>query len=87
VDLRSLLAELGRREMTNVLVEGGAEVLGTFLDRRLADEAWVFVAPRIIGGRLALGAVGGEGTARIAGPLARVECRRVGRDWLFRARL
>lgn len=87
VDLRSLLAELGRREMTNVLVEGGAEVLGAFLDRHLADEVWIFVAPRIIGGRLAVGAVGGEGMATIAGLLARVECRRPGRDWVFRARL
>jgi len=32
VSIPSLLAELGRRRMTNLLVEGGAGVLGGFLD-------------------------------------------------------
>src|SRR5262245_52005653 len=31
VSIAALLAELGRRQMTNVLIEGGAEVLGSFL--------------------------------------------------------
>jgi diaminohydroxyphosphoribosylaminopyrimidine deaminase/5-amino-6-(5-phosphoribosylamino)uracil reductase len=89
LDVRGLLAELGRREMTNVLVEGGAEVLGTFLDERLADEAYVFVAPRIIGGRDAPGAVGGTGPASVseASPMHGVRCRRVGEDWLYQFRL
>lgn len=48
--LRDLLAELGSRRMTNVLVEGGAKLLGTLLDADLIDEVHVFVAPKIIGG-------------------------------------
>jgi len=54
VDLTALLDELGRREMTNVMVEGGGEVLGAFFDQGLADEALVFVAPKLVGGRRAL---------------------------------
>lgn len=45
-----LLAELARRRFTNVLVEGGAQVLGAFFDARRIDEVHVFVAPKLIGG-------------------------------------
>jgi diaminohydroxyphosphoribosylaminopyrimidine deaminase/5-amino-6-(5-phosphoribosylamino)uracil reductase len=45
----AVLDELGRRMMSHVLVEGGAEVLGHLLRHRLIDEAHVFVAPRILG--------------------------------------
>jgi diaminohydroxyphosphoribosylaminopyrimidine deaminase/5-amino-6-(5-phosphoribosylamino)uracil reductase len=60
-----LLAELGRRRFTNVLVEGGAGVLGAFHDGRLIDEFHVFIAPKIAGGESALGPVGGQGVERI----------------------
>ncbi len=88
VDLKALLAGFGRREMTNVLVEGGSEVLGAFADRRLADEAWVFVAPRLIGGRAAPGALGGSGPATMAdAPVVAVtSCDSVGKDRLYRFR-
>ena len=59
--LRALLAELGRRSMTNVLVEGGGELLGSLFDDELVDEAHVFVAPKFAGGRDAIPAVGGRG--------------------------
>ncbi len=50
VDLPALLDELGRREWTRILVEGGGGVLGSFLEGELADELVVFVAPKILGG-------------------------------------
>src|SRR5262249_52795236 len=46
----ALLQELGRRRMTNVLVEGGAAVFGSFLAAGLVDEFHVFVAPKMFGG-------------------------------------
>src|SRR5581483_9502368 len=45
-EFADLLRELGRRRWTNLLVEGGGDVLGSFLDARLIDETHVFVAPR-----------------------------------------
>ncbi len=57
----TLLAELGRRRMTNVLVEGGAEILGTFFDEQLIDEVHVFVAPKILGGAAAKSPLSGTG--------------------------
>jgi diaminohydroxyphosphoribosylaminopyrimidine deaminase/5-amino-6-(5-phosphoribosylamino)uracil reductase len=44
-----LLVELGRRGMTNVLVEGGAGVHGEFVDAGDVDEVHVFVAPLLLG--------------------------------------
>jgi len=59
--LEALLDELGRRRMTNVLVEGGARLLGACFDRRLIDEVHVFVAPRLAGGAAAPGPIAGTG--------------------------
>ncbi|MFK7820406.1 MAG: bifunctional diaminohydroxyphosphoribosylaminopyrimidine deaminase/5-amino-6-(5-phosphoribosylamino)uracil reductase RibD [Planctomycetaceae bacterium] len=49
-DLTAILKSLADRNCTNVLVEGGGEVLGSFFDNRHIDEAHVFVAPKIVGG-------------------------------------
>lgn len=46
----SLLRELGRRRLTNLLVEGGATLLAGMFAAGQIDEAWAFVAPVIIGG-------------------------------------
>ena len=45
-----LLDELGRRGMTNLLVEGGGRVLGSFFDEGEVDEVDVFIAPLVEGG-------------------------------------
>jgi diaminohydroxyphosphoribosylaminopyrimidine deaminase / 5-amino-6-(5-phosphoribosylamino)uracil reductase len=65
-DLNFVLEELGRREITSVFVEGGAQVAGAFLDTRLINKITFFLAPIIIGGAQSKTAVGGEGIARIA---------------------
>jgi diaminohydroxyphosphoribosylaminopyrimidine deaminase/5-amino-6-(5-phosphoribosylamino)uracil reductase len=64
--VEALLDELGRRRFTNVLVEGGSEVLGSFVDAREADEVHVFIAPKLAGGARARTPVGGHGVERIA---------------------
>ncbi len=47
--VRAVLAELGRRHFTNVLVEGGGTLLGSFSDAGLVDEVHAFVAPKLLG--------------------------------------
>src|SRR5262249_21328597 len=64
--LGAVLDELGRRRMTNVLVEGGAEVFGSFRDADAIDEVHVFVALRLVGGAQAKTPVGGHGVERVA---------------------
>jgi diaminohydroxyphosphoribosylaminopyrimidine deaminase/5-amino-6-(5-phosphoribosylamino)uracil reductase len=66
VDVDALLAEMGRRRYTNVLVEGGAGVFGSFLDAGAIDEVHVFIAPRLTGGAAALTPVAGRGVEKIA---------------------
>jgi diaminohydroxyphosphoribosylaminopyrimidine deaminase/5-amino-6-(5-phosphoribosylamino)uracil reductase len=44
-----LLAELGRRRLTNLLIEGGGAVLACCFDRGLVDEVHAFTAARILG--------------------------------------
>ncbi|MGI9427841.1 MAG: bifunctional diaminohydroxyphosphoribosylaminopyrimidine deaminase/5-amino-6-(5-phosphoribosylamino)uracil reductase RibD [Bythopirellula sp.] len=59
--LNALLDELGRRQMTNLLVEGGGEVLGTLFDLGAIDEVHAFVAPKLIGGQAAPTPIAGTG--------------------------
>jgi diaminohydroxyphosphoribosylaminopyrimidine deaminase/5-amino-6-(5-phosphoribosylamino)uracil reductase len=59
--LVSLLAHLGRERLTNLLVEGGSGILGSLRDGGLIDEAWAFVAPKLLGGERSPAAIGGEG--------------------------
>jgi len=47
--LDALLIELGRRRLTNVLVEGGGRLLGSLFDSGAVDEAHVFIAPKVFG--------------------------------------
>jgi diaminohydroxyphosphoribosylaminopyrimidine deaminase/5-amino-6-(5-phosphoribosylamino)uracil reductase len=85
LDLGALLDELGRRRMTNVMVEGGGRTLGAFHDAGLADEAIVFVAPRLIGGRQAPSPLNAEGPARLnqIPPPVWMKRTRCGRDDVY----
>jgi diaminohydroxyphosphoribosylaminopyrimidine deaminase/5-amino-6-(5-phosphoribosylamino)uracil reductase len=60
-DLSLVLDELAKRAIQSVLVEGGANVAGNFLDAGLVNKVTVFIAPKIIGGQEAPAAVGGNG--------------------------
>jgi diaminohydroxyphosphoribosylaminopyrimidine deaminase/5-amino-6-(5-phosphoribosylamino)uracil reductase len=68
--LIQLLDELGRRQMTNVLDEGGSTILGSLFDAREIDEAHVFIAPKIFGGQKARSPVRGAGVEQVAEAVA-----------------
>ncbi len=89
VPIGSLLEELGRRGMTNVLVEGGGRVLGSFLDEGQVDRAEVFIAPIIEGGDHPHTAARGRGRGMMneALRLRDVELDRIGEDVHIRGRL
>lgn len=61
-----VLADLGRRGSTNVLIEGGGEVIGQFLQASEIDEVHAFIAPKIFGGSTAPSPVGGSGIKSLA---------------------
>jgi diaminohydroxyphosphoribosylaminopyrimidine deaminase/5-amino-6-(5-phosphoribosylamino)uracil reductase len=89
VPIGPLLDELGRRGLTNVLVEGGGRVLGAFLDEGHVDAVEVFVAPILEGGDHARTAIRGAGRELMkdAGRLRSVAIERVGDDVHIRGRL
>ncbi|QEL14317.1 bifunctional diaminohydroxyphosphoribosylaminopyrimidine deaminase/5-amino-6-(5-phosphoribosylamino)uracil reductase RibD [Limnoglobus roseus] len=89
LSIGDILLELGRRRMTNVLVEGGAGLIGSFLDANAADEVHAFIAPVVVGGDTALSPAGGHGFARIADAARLIDAhvRTVGQDVYVNGRL
>lgn len=65
VPVPQLLSELRKQEIISVFVEGGGEILGSFIDARLADKAYIFCAPILVGGKDAH-SIGGKGVQKIA---------------------
>jgi diaminohydroxyphosphoribosylaminopyrimidine deaminase / 5-amino-6-(5-phosphoribosylamino)uracil reductase len=61
VSLKAVCDELYKREMVNVLVEGGGEINSSLLKEALLDKIMIFYAPILIGGKGALNLVGGRG--------------------------
>ena len=87
--LRSLFQELGRRQMMNVLVEGGGTLIGSLLDNELADEVHAFIAPKLVGGASSPGPVAGKGIDKIASAwkLNSLSVESIGSDIYIRGRL
>lgn len=82
VDLKELFEVLGKRDITNVLVEGGSILLGSLFDQGLVDKVITFIAPVIIGGEKARTAVGGKGIDKMINSirLERIKIDRFGED-------
>ena len=80
-----VLADLGRRGIVNLLVEGGGLTLGSLFDGGLVDKVKTFVAPVIIGGIDAASPVEGAGAELMvhAMRLERTHLRQIGPDWLI----
>jgi len=85
IDLKWLLRRLGREPITNVLVEGGGEVNGSFIDAGLVNRVAFFYAPKILGGFTSKRGVAGKGFEKLA-QLPRVKdgrWRQLGDDLYF----
>ena len=76
--LPSVLKDLGKRSVTSVLIEGGGEVLGEALDKRLIDKVQIYLGPILTGGPGV--AFPGKGAARTADALRlrEVEYQQIG---------
>lgn len=82
--LSALMKALGERGVTSVLIEGGAEIAASALKSRIVDKAFFFIAPRIMGGKDSLTAIGGKSPASLSGAVGLVDVtvRRLGEDLL-----
>lgn len=83
------LDQLGRRNMTNVLVEGGTGLMGSFFDAGEIDEVHTFIAPKLIGGSAAASPIAGNGVAAMesAWMLRRMTVEQIGDDIYVRGRI
>ena len=85
VDLKWLLKALAKEEITSILMEGGAHVIGSALNGKLVDKLYIYVAPKIIGDQDALSSVVGVDTVSIgrAIRLKDLTSRNIGQDILL----
>jgi diaminohydroxyphosphoribosylaminopyrimidine deaminase/5-amino-6-(5-phosphoribosylamino)uracil reductase len=78
--LGRLLRDLGAKEITSVLIEGGGDVLGRALDEHLIDKVQIYTAPIFTGGpTIAFGRSGAGATAE-APRLSDVHYEKIGED-------
>jgi diaminohydroxyphosphoribosylaminopyrimidine deaminase/5-amino-6-(5-phosphoribosylamino)uracil reductase len=59
------LVYLAEQEIQSVLVEGGSQVAGAFLDAGLVDKFTLIIAPIVLGGTDAPVAIAGGGAASL----------------------
>lgn len=78
--LGAVLAHLGKRNVTSVLIEGGGGVLGHALDQRLIDKVQIYLAPILTGGGVVAFAGEGARSTFEAARLERVVFQKVGSD-------
>jgi diaminohydroxyphosphoribosylaminopyrimidine deaminase/5-amino-6-(5-phosphoribosylamino)uracil reductase len=69
--LQAVLKDLGKKNVTSVLIEGGGEVLGEALDKRLIDRVQIYFGPILTGGPVV--AFPGKGAAKTADALRLLE--------------
>ena len=65
VDITSLIDKLGEKKIDSILLEGGSEINFSCLQEGIVDKVRIYIAPKILGGNNAKGAVGGRGVSEI----------------------
>jgi len=84
--LQGLMGRMGRMGILHVLCEGGGELAESLVKAGLVDEYYFFFAPKFIGGKKAVGALGGKGwLLKHAPELKFISGESVGPDLLVRA--
>ena len=85
VNIKLLLRELGRLGMTSLMIEGGAEVNASALHAGIVDKLIWFVAPKLMGGKEAVGVIGGTSKGKLQKtlPVRNIRCRKVGDDLMM----
>ena len=89
VSLPALWRELGRRQIQKILLEGGATLAGSALNKGLIDQVMIFIAPKIVNGSNKHGLFNGAGckTMAEAVQLKKMKTEQVGTDLLITAQV
>lgn len=82
INIKDMLMEIGKRGISSIFVEGGAEIHGSFLKEHAFQQIITYIAPKLIGGRTAPSSFGGDGIAKIdhAINLEISDIKRIGND-------
>lgn len=85
VDLKWLMKRLGEIGITSVMIEGGSSLNAYALQDGIVDKAVFFIAPKIIGGRDSIPAIGGKTFRRLedAFRVRDMKIKRVGDDLMI----
>jgi len=85
IDMLRLMKQLAKKNIMHVLIEGGGETIASAMEAKLVDKLYVFIAPKIIGGRSAPTPVDGIGIKNIgqAMPIVNMKAERIGKDILI----
>ena len=84
LDLARLIKDLGRMEITSLLIEGGSSLNSHALEDGIVDKVMFFIAPVIVGGRESFPAVGGKTFKRLeeAYRIKGMSVKKIGEDIL-----
>ena len=87
VDIRTLMTELGRRQIDSILLEGGASLNWSVLEAGMVNKVYAYIASKIFGGENARSPVAGAGFPEPdkAFMLKNTEVTRLGGDILLEA--
>jgi diaminohydroxyphosphoribosylaminopyrimidine deaminase/5-amino-6-(5-phosphoribosylamino)uracil reductase len=82
LSLRDLLGELGRREITSVMIEGGGRLATSALQAGIVDKLTVMLSPVLIGGEKAPTLLQGDGIEKLVEALhvTQLTVDRLGQD-------
>lgn len=85
VDFKDLMKQLGRLNITSVMIEGGSSINASALSSGIVDKVMLFTAPKIIGGIDSIPSVGGQSPAQLkdAFGLKNITLRKIGEDILM----
>lgn len=87
VDLKDLMKELGKRDISSLMIEGGPTLNSSVIKQKIADKLLIFTAPKIVG--KGMGAIGDLDITKInkAIKLKKIKTDKVGKDILLEAYL
>jgi len=82
IELTQLMSLLGRNNITSLLVEGGGEVMASFVASGMVDKIMFFYAPKLLGGNDGVPICRGKGSARMqaAWPVSDIRVRQFDDD-------
>jgi len=86
-DLKHLMKNLAKKDLTSILIEGGGEINGSAISAGIVDRVYAFISPILIGGHQAPGPIGGMGVSKIAKAIGmkNVKVKKIGEDLLVEA--